>query len=130
MASRVRRCTRERQAGDAVGEGAVAVEVAAGGEVSGERRRAFPHLAAAAGEAVVGGGELLVADDPQALAEEEEEQKRGEALRPADLDARNCHAADFDRAMFSWFSWRLLCGLHFECIALACRASSAVYCGK
>ena len=83
----------ERETGDAVGEGAVAVEVAAGGEVSGERRGALPHFAAAAGEAIVGGGELLVADDPETLGEEDEEEKRGETLRPSDLDARKCHAA-------------------------------------
>ena len=79
--------------GDAVGEGAVAVEVAAGGEVSGERRRALPHLAAAAGEAVVGGGEFLVADDPETLREEDQQEKRGEALWASDVDARNGHAA-------------------------------------
>jgi hypothetical protein len=83
----------EGKAGDAVGEGAVAVEVAAGGEVAGEGRGALPHLAAAGGEAVVGGGELLMAGDPEAFAEEEEQEERSEALRTADVDAREGHAA-------------------------------------
>ncbi len=83
----------EREAGDAIGEGAVAVEVAAGGEVAGERRGALPHLAAALGVAVVLLGELLVVDDPEALGEKEEEEQRGEALGPADLDAGKLHAA-------------------------------------
>ena len=82
----------EGKAGDAVGEGAVAVQVAAGGEVSGERRRPLPHLTAAGGESVIGGGELLVAGDPQAFAEEKEEKERSEALRTADVDAREGHA--------------------------------------
>ena len=128
----MRRCSGERKAGDAVGEGAVAVEVAAGGEVSGERRRALPHLAAAAGEAVVGGGEFLVADDPETLGEEEEQQKRGEALRPADVDARKCHAA---RSICKVCSLSRVSS--FECIAglrsksfIRSSDRARVYCGK
>ncbi len=83
---------REGKAGDAVGEGAVAVEVAAGGEVSGEGRGTLPHLAAAGSEAVVGGGEFLMACDPEAFGEEEEQEERSEALRTADVDAREGHA--------------------------------------
>ncbi len=84
----------EGEAGDAIGEGAIAVEVAAGGEVAGEGRGTLPHLAAALGVAVVLLGELLMADDPEALCEEEEEEKRSEALGPADPDAGKLHAFD------------------------------------
>ena len=83
----------EREGRRAIGEGAVAVEVAAGSEVSLEGRGTLPHLAAAAGEAVVGGGELLVAHDPEALGEEGQKEERGKTLRPPDVDAREGHAA-------------------------------------
>jgi len=83
------------KAGHAIGECAVAVEVAAGGEGPGEGRGTLPHLAAAAGEAIVGGGELLVADHPETLGEEGQQKKRGKTLRPPDVDAREGHAARF-----------------------------------
>jgi hypothetical protein len=99
----------ERKAGHAVGECAVSVEVAAGGEVSGERRGPLPHLAAAAGEAVIGGGELLVADDPKALREEGQQKKRGKTLRPPDVDAREGHAAMAGGPVFTLVCALLCC---------------------
>jgi hypothetical protein len=35
-----------------------------------------------------------VGEDPEALGEEDEEKKRGQTLRPSNLDARNGHAAE------------------------------------
>ena len=96
----------EGKAGGAIGEGAVSVEVATGGEVSLEGGWALPHLAAAAGEAIVGGGELLVADDPEALGQEGQKEKRGKTLRPPDVDARKGHAARTGGSIFT-----LVCAL-------------------
>ena len=76
----------EREARGAIGEGAVAREIAAGGEVAGKGRGPLPHLAAAAGEAEVSGGELLPVDDKDALAEEEEQEQGGDLLGAAQLE--------------------------------------------
>jgi len=84
----------EGKACEAIGEGAITVEVATGGEVTGERRRAFPHLAATFGVAVVLLGELLAVDDPEALGEKEDKEQRSKALGPADPDAGKLHAID------------------------------------
>jgi hypothetical protein len=83
---------RKREAGEAIGKGAVALEVAAGGEVACKGRGALPHLAAALSVTVVLLGELLAVDDPEALCEEEEKKERSEALGPTDLNAGKLHA--------------------------------------
>lgn len=75
----------EREAGGSVGEGSV-VDVAAGGEVSGEGRGLLPDFAAAAGVGVVGVRKRVVVDDPKALREKDGEQHGGDLLRAVEAE--------------------------------------------
>ena len=81
----------EREAGEPVGEGAVAVQVAAGGEVALQDGGRLPHLAAAAGIAVVVGVQRLVVDGPQALSQKHQQQRRGHPLWTANVEALESH---------------------------------------
>lgn len=56
------------------------MDVAAGGEVSGERGWALPHFATAAGVGVVGIGKPVVLNYPEALEEEDGQQSRRDLL--------------------------------------------------
>ncbi len=76
----------ERQAGDAIPQGAV-VDIAAAGEVSGERIWLLPHLPAAAGEIVVPRCEGLPMKYPEALRQEQEQQQGRELLGTLELKA-------------------------------------------
>lgn len=81
------------KAGNAVAEGSVAIEIAAGGKVAGEGGGTLPHLASAAGKAIVVGRELLTGDDPDTLRQKKHEQQRCQPLRPTYLKCRNLQTA-------------------------------------
>ena len=62
------------------------MDVAAGGEVSGEGRGFLPHFASAAGVGVVGVIQGIVLDDPEALREQNSEQHGGDLLRAIEAE--------------------------------------------
>ena len=73
----------QREAGEAVGEYAI-VNIAAGSEVAGQRRRTLPHFAPATRILVVAIGERLAAREPKTL-----DENRGNALRQIETKAAN-----------------------------------------
>ena len=75
----------QRESGGAIGESSV-VDIAAGGEVSGEGRGFLPHFASAAGVGVVGVIQGIVLDDPEALREQNGEQHGGDLLRTIEAE--------------------------------------------
>jgi len=70
----------QRQSCKTIAQNAI-MYVAAGGEVTGQRRRPFPHLATAAGVLVVAIGEGLVSGKPQSLDQKHHQQSGCDALR-------------------------------------------------
>jgi hypothetical protein len=82
----------QREAGKAVGKGAIAVEVAAGGEVALQGRGTLPHLAAAAGEAVIVDVERLMGNGPPTLREQYEKEQGGNTLCPPDIEPTQSHS--------------------------------------
>ena len=63
------------------------MDVAAGGEVAGQRRGLFPDLAAAARVLVVAVAKVLMRDEPEALDEKDRQQGRRDALRQIEMEA-------------------------------------------
>src|ERR1035437_1828809 len=63
------------------------MDVAAGGEITGQRGRPLPHLASAARILVVAIAECLVGGEPQSLHEEKGQHYRRDALRQVEMKA-------------------------------------------
>ena len=82
---------RERKAGQAVGERAIAVQIAAGGEVALQGRGPLPHLAPALPKPVVVRTQGRVRNRPKALAQQNEQQERRDSLGRADVETTPTH---------------------------------------
>jgi len=97
---------REGKAGGAVGEDAV-VNVAAGGEVSGQRRGLLPDFAPAACVLIIGVGQVLTRDQPEALDEKNCEERRRYALRQIEVETAETGepVGHHDGASKSQFKW-------------------------
>src|SRR5487761_1231110 len=98
---------RQRESGDAIGKCSIA-DIAAGGQISGQRRRAFPKLATATRVRIVHTGQRLSMNHPQTLQGKYAQHGSSQHLRFVDFKSRRAHAAvaEFTR---EW--WKTSVGL-------------------